>query len=109
MYALASESLPVLTSVASAMIPIATPATRHVPIFSIRAMTAAASTKMSTLNPSEPSVGTPTTDARRKIANDASSPAIIHATVWTRPTGMPSSDARSAFSADARSAMPMRV
>ena len=39
----------------------------------------------------------------------ANAPARIHATVCTRLTGMPSSDARSAFSAEARSAMPMRV
>ena len=37
------------------------------------------------------------------------SPASIQATVPMRRTGIPSSAARSAFSADARSAMPMRV
>ena len=35
--------------------------------------------------------------------------AITHTTVDTRRTGMPSSDARSPFSADARTAMPMSV
>ena len=46
---------------------------------------------------------------RMKITSPASVPAITHATVWTRRTGMPSSAARSAFSAEARRAMPMRV
>ena len=44
-----------------------------------------------------------------KMASEASSPASIHATIPTRFTGMPSSDARSAFSADARKAMPIFV
>ena len=38
-----------------------------------------------------------------------SSPAMIQTMVDTRATGMPSSDARSPFSAEARTAMPMSV
>ena len=40
---------------------------------------------------------------------NASTVAITHTVVCTRPTGMPSVDARSARSAAARIAMPTRV
>ena len=51
----------------------------------------------------------PVIGARRKTATAESMAARIQTTVETRRTGMPSNDARSPFSADARTAMPMSV
>ena len=49
----------------------------------------------------------PSTPMRRNIATNARKPARPHTTLCSRRTGMPSSDARSAFSASARSATPI--
>ncbi len=51
----------------------------------------------------------PTMGARRKMATADSTAASTHTSVETRATGMPSSEARSPFSAAARTAMPMSV
>ncbi len=109
MIALARESFPANPTDAWAITPIPIPAKSAVGMLSIRAMTAAVSAKRSTFGPRDPSLGTPTRAVRRKMVSPASPPAITQATVCTRFTGMPSSDARSAFSADARSAIPIRV
>jgi hypothetical protein len=57
--------------------------------------------------PSVASLGTPMSGACAKIARLDSRPASAQATVPTPLDGMPSSAARSAFSAAARTAMPI--
>ena len=57
----------------------------------------------------EPPIGRPTTPARSQAPVKARTAATIQTTVWIRFTGMPSSAARSARSADARTAMPTSV
>ena len=76
---------------------------------SMRATTAAARPYSRESKPSVTWLGTPMSGDCTKMAIDASSPASIHATMPTRLTGMPRSEARSAFSAEARSAMPILV
>jgi hypothetical protein len=61
------------------------------------------------LGPMMVPIDRPTSGARRKMPMPDMSAASIHTNVDTRRTGTPSSDARSSFSADARTAMPMRV
>ena len=92
------------------MAPTASPATTATLMFSNRARTA-------TVNAPSKSVGpcrvlpetTPTTGERSTVASPARSAATTHATVASRRTGMPSSAARSVFSADARVATPRSV
>ena len=56
-----------------------------------------------------PPMGRPTTPARRNTPLNARRVATIQTTVWSRLTGMPSRAARSARSAEARTAMPTSV
>ncbi len=77
--------------------------------FSMRPITAAASARRRIDGPSAGPSGSADVAARRISVTAARNAAIIHATLWVRPTFTPSSDARSALSELARSAMPMLV
>ncbi len=68
--------------------------------------TSAARARSSRSKLSVESIGRPSTPARRNTATNASTAAADHTTVCSRFTGTPSSDARSALSALARTAMP---
>ena len=75
----------------------------------MRAITAAASAGMSTVGPLAMPGVTPDDGAFRMTASVERPPAIIHTIVDSRRIGMPNSSARSAFSADARTATPASV
>ena len=77
--------------------------------FSIRPITAAASARSNTDGPNDAPYGSPSVPARRIIATAPISAASTHATFCVSPTFTPRSDARSARSALARSAMPRFV
>ena len=68
--------------------------------------TSAARARSSRSKLSVESIGRPSTPARRNTATNASTRRDAHTTVCSRFTGTPSSDARSALSALARTAMP---
>ena len=72
----------------------------------MRPMTAAPSAASSTLGSSACVTDAPITPLRRKSVTYASTPTIAHSTLCSRRTGIPSSAARSALSAVARSAVP---
>src|SRR3954471_15759211 len=89
--------------------PMPMPAITQVGRLSMRAMTAAARPYSSTDGPMlEPTVR-PLTGARRNTAIADITAPMTHTTVDTRLIGIPSSEARSPFSADARMAMPMSL
>ena len=94
---------------ACSTMPSATAANAIVGSRSMRPMTAAASAGSSSDGPSTVPSESPTIPARRNTARNASNDANIHTTECTRRTGMPSSAARSASSAQARMATPRRV
>jgi hypothetical protein len=91
------------------MIPSATAAITIVGSRSIPPITAAASARNRIAGPSTVPSGRLPMPARRKTARNASTAAIAQTSVSSRRTGMPSSDARSAFSAVPRTAAPTRV
>ncbi len=86
-----------------------TAASTAVGMRSIRAMTAAPSAMSRMLGSRAKPSPSPTTPMRRYIATNASNPARPQTTLCSRRTGMPRSDARSAFSALACSAMPVAL
>ena len=72
-------------------------------------MTAAASAGSSTVGPATAVSGTPSVGARRTTVSAARPPATDHSSSDSWLTGMPSSRARSMFSAMPRTAMPASV
>ncbi len=70
------------------------------------ATTAAARAGSSTVGPATAAIGTPSLGARSTTARAATPPAIDHSSSDSWLTGMPSSRARSMFSAMPRTAMP---
>ncbi len=93
----------------SLMAPMSSPAPNASGMLSIFAITAMARPKSSTPRPVLPVRLMPTSGPRRKMPMDDRTAANAHTIVETRLTGMPSNDARSPFSADARTAIPMSV
>ena len=89
--------------------PSATAATNVTGKLSIRPMTAAARARSNRLGPSTEPMATPWMGSRRSTPSPDIPAAITHTRVPSRFTGTPSSDARSADSACARTAMPMSV
>ena len=75
----------------------------------MRPITHAASERTRIAGPSTLPRESPSAPARRNTATKASTAAMVHTTSCTRLTGMPSSTARSALSALARTAMPRLV
>ncbi len=76
---------------------------------SIPPITAAARARKRSAGPRIVPMGSPMIPARRKTARNASTAAMTHTRVSSLRTGMPSSAARSAFSAVPRTATPTRV
>jgi hypothetical protein len=74
-----------------------------------RPRASAARALSSVVSPTGVPSGRPSMPARRYRARNASAAASDHTQVCSRPTGMPSSEARSARSAAARTAMPTLV
>ena len=93
----------------SLMAPMSSPAPKAMGMLSIFAITAMARPNSSTPRPVLPVRLMPMSGPRRKMPIDDSTAASAHTIVDTRFTGMPSSEARSPFSAEARTAMPMSV
>ena len=75
----------------------------------MRPMTAAASARSSSAGPERGADGHALDRQAQQHARPDRPAAITHTSVLMRLTGMPSSAARSADSADARTAMPTRV
>ena len=74
--------------------------------FVMRPSTSAARARSRTPTDSAEAIGNPTMPARRKMAMNAKSAEMLQTTVWSRFTGTPRSEARSALSALARIATP---
>jgi hypothetical protein len=106
---LASAARPVENSTDWSTIPTNMPATTAIGRRSMPAITAVASPNSRIAGPTKPDSGRPISGARRKIPMAESTPARHQTMVETRLTGMPSSEARAAFSAAARTAMPRSV
>ena len=88
-------------------IPIAIAANAMVGNRSKRPITAAPMAWIRNAGPKGLPIGSPTAPVRRNSARNARSDAIVQTIVWTRPTLMPSIEARSPRSAAARTAMPV--
>ena len=104
-----SSEEPRFHSTSVSITPIPQAARKMTAKLSIRPITAAVSARRSIEGPKADPSGRPIIPARRIKEVAASSAESPHATLWVRPTLMPSRDARSELSALARSAMPMAV
>lgn len=100
---------PVRNSTACSSIPITIAAPKVTVSFSILPITAAASARSKRLGPSTAPIDTPWIGSRNSTPRPDRPAATTHTTVWRRFTGMPRSAARSADSAEARTATPILV
>ena len=89
--------------------PRATPAAKAFGSDAMPDTTAAASAGSSSAGPAAASIGRPCPGARSTTVRAANPPTMAHTIVESRRTGIPSSSARSVFSAMARTARPSSV